>query len=240
PPQAEVNSILLTIKAAKKTGCRTIIAHVSAPESMKVIKRAQDEGVEIYAETCAHYLSFDKEEMVPFGSYARMKPPFRSRDEVEKMDRLFEADAFSVIGSDHAPFTKEEKEKNGADVWKSVDGLYGLELTLPLLLKLVEEKKADYKQIVRAFSENAAALFNLQGKGRIAEGKDADLVFVEKLDMPETFARKNLLCKCKECAVIYDGISFGHKVRRTILGGRTVYLDGEVILTQGESKLMHY
>lgn len=240
PVEAEVTSVRLTIRAAKITGCRTIIAHVSAPESVELIEKAREDGIEIYAETCVHYLQFDKEQMIPFGVFARMKPPFRDRSRVKRMAELFGENRFSLMGSDHAPFTREEKLRAGDNVWKSVDGLYGLELTLPLLLKLVEEGKASYGSVVRAFSESTAKIFHLYGKGRIQAGRDADIIFVKKLDSPKRIDSNKLLCKCRECAVIYDGIEVNHELAMTIMGGDIVYRNGEVMLTKGSSHIINY
>jgi len=240
PVEAETESVELTIRAARETGCPTIIAHVSAPKTMELIEKAQMEGLEIHAETCAHYLNFDMEQMIPFGVFARMKPPFRDRARVERMAELFRKNSFDVIGSDHAPFTREEKLRAGKNVWKSVDGLYGLEMTLPLLLKLVEEGKAAYENIAGAFSENTAKIFGLERKGRIEEGNDADLVFIKKLESPKKIDIGKLFCKCRDCAVIYDGIEVNHEVMMTIMGGKIVYKDGKVMLERGASHIMNY
>ncbi len=239
PVEAELESVKLTIRAAGQTGCRTIIAHVSAPETMELILKARKEGMEMYSETCAHYLCFDREQMLPYHVFARMKPPFRDRKRVDRMAELFGENSFDVIGSDHAPFTREEKLRAGNNVWKSVDGLYGLELTLPLLLKMVEEGKASYESIVKAFSENTAKIFGLKGKGRIEPGRDGDLLLVRRLKHPRKLDINLLYCKCRDCAVIYDGILFRHELAMTILGGRIVYREGQVRLNKGSSNIIH-
>lgn len=240
PPIAEAKSVELTIRAAKATGCPTIIAHVSTPLSMELIMKAKEEGYPIYAETCAQYLYFDKEEMIKFGSFARMKPPFRTRAEVDQMVALYHQGAFDVTGSDHAPYTLEEKKKNGNNVWDSVDGLYGLEMTLPLLLNLMDQGKLSPVDIARNFSGNAAEIFQLKRKGRIAPGYDGDLVFVRKLDTPKIHHREDMRCKCRECAVIYDGIPLKYEITRTILAGESVYDGEKVHLTKGKVHIINY
>lgn len=240
PPEAEAASVDLTIRAAKVTGCRTIIAHVSCPKSMELILQAKAEGYPIYAETCLQYLYFDKEEMIPYGAFARMKPPFRTRAEVDRMVELYHQGAFDVTGSDHAPYTMEEKLKHGDDIWNSVDGLYGLELSLPLLLNLVDQGKLTPADIARNFSQNAAEIFRLPGKGQIAKGYDADLVLVRKREQPKIHHKEDMRCKCKEAAVIYDNIPLTYDICRTILGGETVYDGIEVTLEKGRVHIMNY
>lgn len=240
PSFAEVKSVELTIEAAKKTGCRTIIAHVSSPKSVKKIMEAKALGYEIYAETCAHYLYFDKEEMIPYGVFGRMKPPFRTRDEVDELVTLYHEGAFDVTGSDHAPYTMEEKQKNGDDVWNSVDGLYGLEMTLPLLLNLAAQGKLELTDIARNFSKKVADIFQIPGKGAIKTGYDADLVMVKKNEKPVTLHKEDLRCKCREAAVIYDGILMEYSIEKTIIGGKTVFDHGAVQLQKGSSEIIHY
>lgn len=239
PEKAESESVMLTVNAAKVTGCRTIIAHVSCPESVEIINAAKAEGYEVYAETCAHYLYFDMDEMNDFGPFGRMKPPFRNRDKVDEMVSIYSNEGFDVTGSDHAPYTIEEKKKNGNDVWNSVDGLYGLELTLPLLLNLESKGKISLENISSSFSKKAADIFRLPGKGRIEKGYDGDLCIVKKLKDPIILNKKELRCKCKDAAVIYDGIPMEYKVESTIIGGNVVYDGKHVNLKKGESRILY-
>ena len=239
PEKAESESVMLTVKAAKVTGCRTIIAHVSCPESIEIIKVARAEGYEIYAEICAHYLYFDMDEMNDFGPFGRMKPPFRNREKVDKMVSIYSDDGFDVTGSDHAPYTIDEKKKNGNDVWNSVDGLYGLEMTLPLLLNLEARGKISLENIASSFSKKAADIFRLQGKGRIEKGYDGDLCIVRKLNEPFILKKEMLRCKCKDAAVIYDGIPLEYEIKTTIMGGTVVYDGCQVNLKKGEARILY-
>jgi dihydroorotase (multifunctional complex type) len=238
PEEAELRSVALTIRAAKKTGCRTIIAHVSSPLSMHLIMEAKEEGYSIYAETCAQYLNFDMDEMKDFGEFGRMKPPFRKRESVDEMVKLYGQGAFDITGSDHAPYTIEEKRRNGGDIWNSVDGLYGLEMTLPILLNLHAQGKVSYSTIADCFSRRAADLFHLRGKGQIKEGADGDLCMVRKLEKPYLFDKNQMHIKCKEAAVIYDGMPMHYEIAATILGGDVVYDNKTVCLRKGTASIL--
>ena len=238
PEEAEAQSVALTISAAKTTGCRTIIAHVSSPLSMRLIMEAKEEGYPIYAETCAQYLKFDMNEMKDFGAFGRMKPPFRKRESVDKMVKLYEKGAFDVTGSDHAPYTIGEKRKNGDDIWNSVDGLYGLEMTLPILLNLHTQGKISYTTIAECFSRRAAEVFHLPQKGQIAEEFDGDLCIVRKLEKPYRFDKEQMHIKCKEAAVIYDGMPMSYEIAATILGGNVVYDHKKMLLQKGTARIL--
>jgi dihydroorotase (multifunctional complex type) len=233
PPEAETESVRLTLACAARTGCRTIIAHVSCPESMEMILEYRRQNHAVFAETCAHYLCFDMEQMIPYGVFARMKPPFRDRDRVDRMAAMFSENRFSVIGSDHAPFTAGEKTRHGTDVWKSADGLCGLELSLPLLLTLTEQGKAGYANIAYSFSESPAQIFGLGDRGRIEPGYLADMVLVRKRDVPMKLDHSKLHSKCRDSAVICDGIETVHEITGTILGGRVVFEEGKHHLSDG-------
>lgn len=239
PVEAEVESVKVILKAAEMTGCRVIIAHVSTPEAAELVQQAKQKGLKVYLESCAHYLSFDVEEMEPYGVFARMKPPFRDRSRVERLAGMYADGLIDITGSDHAPYTKEEKLRSGNDIWNTFDGLCGLELTLPLLLKLVEENKLTYETIARNFSENAAGIFGLRQKGRIEAGKDADLVFVKKYSKKNKINIQNLFTKCKDSAVIYDNISIYHKIEKTMILGKFVYSDGAAKLDLGSANIVH-
>ncbi|MBP2650605.1 MAG: amidohydrolase [Firmicutes bacterium] len=239
PEEAEARAVARAICAAKATGCRTIVAHVSSAESMKMICQAQEKGLDIHAETCVNYLTFDSDSMDEYGGFARMKPPFRIRNCVDQLVQGYSEGKIELTGSDHAPFTREEKCKSGNSIWQAPDGLPGLELTLLLLLRLVEQHKLTYEMIAQNTAENTAQLFGLDKiKGRIARGRDADLVIVKKLRTPEYINHQNLRCKCRESAIIYDDLTVSHQVVSTIARGRIAYSNEQVLLQAGQGRFL--
>ncbi len=239
PPEAETASVDLVIRAAEKTGCRTVIAHTSTPEAVEMVHEARLRGVEVYVESCAQYLSFDKEQMAPHGVFARMKPPFRDRGRVEKLAALYSAGKIDITGSDHAPHTLEEKTRNGVDdIWTTTDGLAGLEMTFPMLLKLVEQGKISYRSIAASASQNTAEFFNLPSKGRIETGRDADLVLVSLEERETAFDRNRLLCKCRDVCRIYEGFSMKHKINTVIIHGNVAHSHGQTADRKGCAQIL--
>lgn len=233
PPESEMASVKIVLRAAMETGCRVIVAHVSCPETAEYIETVKQRGYPVYSESCAHYLCFDEGEMAPFGVFARMKPPWRDRGRVNALRQLYAQGVIDITGSDHAPYTREEKLRNGDDIWRTIDGLYGLQMTLPLLLKLTEEGHLTYERIAAAFSENTARIFGLRGKGRIEAGCDADLVLVRKLSQKIPSDIGKFFIKSRDAAVIYDNIPLGHAVEKTLLAGKVVYDNGAISLKAG-------
>ena len=228
PKEAELEAVKRVIACAEETGCRASICHVSVPETIDLLEQAKKRGVDIHSETCPQYLVFNDENAAFAGVFARMKPPLRSPETAEKLLRDYAEGRIEITGSDHAPYTKEEKLRNGDDIWHAFDGLPGLELSLLLLLNKAAEGKLSYSQIARNTAETPAALFGIDDrKGRVEIGRDADLVLIEKLDTPHELHLDELFSKSRDSAVLYGGTRMTHRVARTLVRGKTVFADGQ-------------
>ncbi len=229
PKIAEIEAAKRIVKAVRETGCRVSMCHVSTPETVELIREARAEGLDIHAETCPHYILFNCESSWNAGVFARIKPPLRDPENMEALIRQYADGLIETTGSDHAPYLRNEKLKNGNDIWHSFDGLPGLELSLPLLLNAAEEGKLTYEQIVRNTSKNAAHIYGLAPqKGLLAPGSDADLVVFRRLDTPEGLNTARLFTKARDSADLYAGTSFSHRIEATYVRGKCVYSGGTI------------
>lgn len=233
PVEAETEAVKWVIHAARKTGCKASICHVSTPEAVQMIREAQADGVDIHAETCPQYILFNEDTAEFAGVFARMKPPLRDKARMEELCRLYEEGAFELTGSDHAPYQKNEKLKNGQDIWHTFDGVPGLELSLPLLLNAVENGVLTYEAIARNTAESPARLLGISQKGRIEAGADADLVLVKKCDQPWKLDTAKLFTKCRDSAVLYEGIPMYYNIEATYVRGEKVFEAGRITGKQG-------
>lgn len=239
PKTAETEAVKRVIKAAEETGCRVSICHVSTPEAVGLIGDARARGVDIHGETCPQYLVYNDENAMFAGVFARMKPPLRSPATAAELLSLYNSGALEITGSDHAPYLKEEKLKNGDDIWNTFDGVPGLELSLRLLLNLVDAGKLTYGAIARNTAQNPADLFGLSSrKGRIEAGRDADLVLIRKPDLPDKLDISRMFTKSRDSAVLYMGTEFTHRVVKTILRGKTIFSEGKVLENPGFGRLV--
>ena len=239
PKIAETEAVKQVIAAARKTGCRASICHVSTPEAVELICAARADGVDIHAETCPQYLVYNDANAEFAGVFARMKPPLRPPETAARLLELYAEGRLETTGSDHAPYLKEEKLKNGNDIWHTFDGLPGLELSLRLLLNQVDAGRLTYSQAARNTSRNAAGLFGLSYcKGDIAPGMDADIVLVKKLDVPDVLDISDMFTKSRGSAVLYDGTRFSHRIVATMVRGKTVYRDGQITGSKGYGQLI--
>lgn len=227
PGEAETEAVKRVISAAEKTGCKASICHVSVPETVRLVQDARSRGVDIHAEACPQYLLYNDENAAFAGVFARMKPPLRSPRIAQALMEVYAAGRLEITGSDHAPYTKDEKLRNGNDIWHCFDGLPGLELSLLLLLSRTADGALTYERIARNTAETPAALFGLDDrKGRIEAGRDADIVILEELGAPRAVRCDELLTKCRDSAVLYEGAPLRHRIVRAMVRGQTVCLDG--------------
>ena len=109
PVAAEKIATLAVIEIARATGCKAHICHVSCPEVAEVIRQAQREGLDITAETCAHYLCMTQEDLLQKGPLFKCAPPLRSAAQRDGLWEYVADGTFSGIASDHSPCTWQEK-----------------------------------------------------------------------------------------------------------------------------------
>ena len=228
PPLAEEVAVSKALLMAKEFDLKIHICHASTKKSLNLINRAKIDGCDVTSEVTPHHLFLDSSYLEKFGNIAKTNPPLRNlANKVNFLD-LYKVD---IIGTDHAPHTISEKEEN---IWNAPPGIPGLETVLPLILTEVNRGNLSFEDVKRLLCENPAEIFKLKNKGFIKEGMDADFVVVdmkrEDIINPEHFHSK----------AHYSPFE-GYKVQglpvMTILGGKVVMDEGDVIETRG--KLVH-
>ena len=130
----------------------------------------------ISCEVCPHHLYLSREDLNELGTYGRMNPPLRSEDRREAVFERVVDGAVDIVATDHAPHTREEKETG---LWDAPSGVPGVETMLPLLLESARKGELSYERVVDLVAHNPADIFDLDSKGRIEPGCDADLVVVD-------------------------------------------------------------
>lgn len=224
PPIAELDAMQRAILFAGEAGCRLHIVHMSVAEGGDMVRRAKSEGVRVSNETCPHYLLFDQSALAERGVFAKCNPPLRSAANREALWQQLLAGNIDCIGSDHGPYTDEEKLAAGDDIWQAPPGFGGIELILPTLISEGYHKRGlSLEKIARLTSTHAARIFGLNSrKGGIRVGADADLALVD-LNETWTYRGTDTYSKTKTANSIYDGVSFTGRVKRTLVRGRTVF-----------------
>lgn len=233
---SEVAAVRQVVDAAITAGARLYIVHMSAADAVDVLVNARRNGLDGYVETCPHYLVLDTTDLERRGPWAKCAPPLRDAENVDRMwDRVLAGDV-DTIGSDHAPFSAEEKQAGEAKIWDAPNGLTGIQTMLPLLIdEGIHHRGLTWEALARLTSSKAATIFGLDRKGRIEVGADADLVLVDP-DQEWVIRGGDLLSK--ETWTPYEGRRVRGCVSTTVSRGRVVYDDGQIVAAPGSGELL--
>ena len=228
PPIAEITSAERVLGFAKETGARVEIAHVSVPEVMQMLKEAKEKGMDVYCETCPHYLFLTEDDMLKYGPFAKCNPPLRSREMSDRLWDYVNDGTVDYIGSDHSPFLYEEKTRGLEDIFAANAGFPGVDLRLPLMLDAVHDGKVALERVVELLSVNPAKCFGIYPqKGVIAVGSDADFTVFD-MDKNTIVDKEKNYSHAKDIAIPYDGRKLRGQVTCTIVRGRVLMRDGVV------------
>lgn len=230
PVTAETVGARTAVELARQTDCPLHVFLVSAGSTLDPLVRAKESGLDITVETCPHYLRFTDAEMATQGSVAVVSPPLRDAAEREQLwEQGIDGGAIDCIGTDHAPHTDAEKRID--EPFESIRGIspgfVGLETAVPMLLTFAADGRLGYSQWRRLHSEQPARVWGLYPtKGSLQVGTDADITVVDP-DQEWTFSRSSL--RSKGTVTPFEDERFQGTVETTIVRGRIVYRDGEVV-----------
>ncbi len=209
---AEQETLAKAILLAKKHHNRLHVCHVARKFELELIQQAKSEGLNITCEVAMHHLYLTIDDVARLKSFGMMRPPLA---EHEDMDYLWaNINSIDIIASDHAPHTWDEKMGE-----KVVNGVPGLETTLPLLLNAVSEKKITIERLVEMTSTNPRKIFNIP--------EQPDTYVEVDLDMPQTISNEALFTKAGWTPFV--GMQTKGKVLSTTLRGQKVFTEGQIV-----------
>lgn len=175
PSVCESSQIARDITLAEATGCHYHVCHISAKESVQLIREAQAKGIHVTAEVTPHHLVLIDEDVKD--SQGKMNPPLRAQADREALIAGIIDGTIAMIATDHAPHSEEEKAR-GLEL--APFGIVGLETAFPLLYtKLVQPGIISLTKLIQLLSMNPADVFQLYDRGCIAVGKQADLTIID-------------------------------------------------------------
>lgn len=224
PNLAEEMTIQTGIAMAINLGTRLHILHVSTAEGVELVRQAQREGHPITSETCPHFLFLNNEDYEKIGPKMKVYPPIKYRKDQEELWSGIKDGTLSIVCSDHAPHTEEEK--NG-DLWSIPAGMCGVETLAPLMLNAVSDGKVTLQQVCELLSVNPAKQFGIYPqKGSLEVGTDADITIVD-MNKEMVIKQENLHSKSKVTA--FDQFRVKGVPVQTIVRGITVMEDGQIV-----------
>ena len=174
PRVAEDRAISRVIEAARATGGRAHVLHLSSSDALPLIAEARRDGVRITAETCPHYLTFAAEEIPAGATQFKCCPPIREADNREQLWRGLADGTIDCIVSDHSPCTPELKRLDLGDFAEAWGGISSLQIGLSDVWTEARRRGFSLVDVTRWMAERPAQLAGLRRKGRIEPGHDAD------------------------------------------------------------------
>lgn len=214
--RAEISLIERDIRLAKETGACVNIQHISTKEGVELVRKAKAEGVDIHAEATPHHFTLTESAVLQYGTLAKVNPPLRTEEDREAILEGLRDGTIDLIATDHAPHTKEEKERPFAE---APSGIIGLETALALgITELVKKEKLSMEELLAKMSLNPAKLYGMDA-GYLAEGGPADMVIFDA-DCSQTFWH----FYSKASNTPFAGKTCKSEIEYTICAGKIAYI----------------
>lgn len=220
PKHWENDAVDMMIKLCRKHNCKTHIVHVSSAEALSKIEEAKKEGLPLTAETCAHYIYFNAEDIPDADCLYKCAPPIRERDNNEALKRALKNGILDFIATDHSPAPPAVKELQSGNLQKAWGGIAGLQFLLPASWTALKNSMSA-EQFIPLLTERPARFLQTDNrKGKLAIGYDADIVI---WNPDEAFEVKPQDILHRYNCSPYNGKTLYGTTTQTIVNGLTVY-----------------
>jgi len=222
PDSSEVSAIRSVIDAARRTGCRVHVVHLSSAAALPLVAAARADGVAITVETCPHYLTLAAEHIPAGATEFKCCPPIRDENNRRMLWEGLADRTIDIVVSDHSPCAAELKCLDTGRFDEAWGGISSLQLGLPVLWTEARRRGHTLVDIARWMSGGPAARTGLSHKGGIAVGADADFCV---LAPDETFVVDPAQLQHRVPVTPYAGRELSGVVRATWLAGEQIDLD---------------
>jgi dihydroorotase len=216
PKAAETVMLERDIRLVALSGGRYHAASVTCSESLEVLARAKDAGLDVSASASINHITLNENDIGPYRTFLKVSPPLRTENDRKVLVEALGRGLIDVVMSDHNPQDVEVKRLPFAE---AVPGAIGLETMLTAGLRLVHSGEIELPVLLRAMSTRPAELLGLPG-GSLRNGAPADVIVIDA-DMPWVLDAVELKSKCKNTPL--DEARLTGRVVRTIVAGRTIY-----------------
>jgi dihydroorotase len=197
---------------------RLHVAHLSAADSLKAVRRGKRSRARVTCEVTPHHFTLTDEAVGDYNTNCKMNPPLRSAADIESLIVALGDGTVDAIATDHAPHAGHEKQ---VEFERAAFGITGLETALALAITwLHREHRIPLTRIVELFTSGPARVFELRGRGSLSRGNHADVtIFDPKKRWTFDVTRSRSLSRNSP----FDGWQLTGRVVATIVGGQVVY-----------------
>ena len=216
PKAAETIMLERDIRLVARSGGRYHAASITCGESLEVLRRAKDSGLNVTASCSINHITLNETDIGPYRTFLKLSPPLRAEEDRKLLVNALASGLVDMVMSDHNPQDVEVKRLPFAE---AAPGAIGLETMLVAGLRLMHAGDIDLVTLLRAMSTRPAELLGLPG-GTLKSGAIADVIVVD-LETPWVLDPGELKSKCKNTP--FDEARMTGRVVRTIVAGRTVY-----------------
>jgi dihydroorotase len=220
--QACYASSALAVELAEKTGARLHVLHISTGKELELFKNAPLSEKKITAEVCVPHIAFYDDMYKQLGTRIKCNPAIKTAlDRSVLIDAITE-NRIDVVATDHAPHLLSEKEGGAL---RAVSGMPMIQFSLTAMLELATPGTFSKEQVIQKMCHAPAELFQINNRGYIRDGYQADLVIVNPNNRWK-LTKETVLSKCGWSPL--ENYSFSNKVERTFVNGHTVFDNGQL------------
>ena len=222
----------LAVRLAKEHDARLHLLHISTADELQLLSREPlTTNKRITAEACVSHLMFSGSDYEHLGTRIKCNPAIKSIDDKKALRDAVLNGKIDVIATDHAPHLLSEKEGGAL---KAVSGMPMIQFSLLNMLELVDLDVFPIQTVVEKMCHAPATLFEIQNRGFIREGYQADLVLVRP-QTENTVTQDSILSKCKWSPM--EGHTFNWKVEKTFINGALAFDTDKVVITKKGQEL---
>ena len=220
--EVAMSSTRRVVKIAERYNKKIHVLHVTTREEVDFL--AMHKKNVTFETTPQHLTMYAPDCYDKLGTYAQMNPPLRTKEHYDRLWVAIKNNIVDVLGSDHAPHLKENKDKEYPN---SPSGMPGVQTILPVMLDHVNNGKLTLQQLINLMCENPCKIFGIKNKGYIKEGFDADLTIA---DMNKEVTIKNQMIASKCGWTPFNDYKVKGFPVATIVNGHLVMSEGKVIV----------
>lgn len=217
PSIAEESLVARDCLLALRSGAHVVIQHISSGRSVELVRMFRSMGARLHAEATPHHFTLTEDAVLEHGTLAKMNPPLRTEEDRQAIIAGLADGTIDIIATDHAPHSREEKERS---ITAAPSGIIGLETSLALgITTLVRPGHLSLMQLLEKMTVNPARLYHLPS-GELKEGRAADIVLFDPEErwMPTEYASLSANSP-------FTGRELFGKVKFTICRGEIIYHD---------------